>query len=79
VIPLQVGQLARPKEAVDRPGDERDEEMSEKMDMSLPFEAPWIEKYRPELLADIVGNTEAISRLSAIAQVATCTAQRRHQ
>ena len=36
---------------------------------SSAFEAPWIEKYRPELLADIVGNQEAISRLSAIAQV----------
>lgn len=36
---------------------------------SSAFEAPWIEKYRPEFLADIVGNQEAISRLSAIAQV----------
>jgi hypothetical protein len=22
------------------------------------FEAPWVEKYRPEFLRDIVGNTE---------------------
>ena len=28
-----------------------------------------IEKYRPDTLADVVGNTETISRLSAIAQV----------
>lgn len=33
------------------------------------FEAPWIEKYRPEYLRDIVGNAEAVSRLSAIASV----------
>jgi replication-associated recombination protein RarA len=33
------------------------------------FEAPWIEKYRPEYLRDIVGNAEAVSRLSAIATV----------
>ena len=33
------------------------------------FEAPWIEKYRPEYLRDIVGNAEAVSRLSAIAKV----------
>ena len=33
------------------------------------YEAPWVEKYRPELLKDIVGNTEAVSRLMAIASV----------
>jgi replication factor C subunit 2/4 len=33
------------------------------------FEAPWIEKYRPEYLSDVVGNVEAVSRLAAIAQV----------
>lgn len=27
--------------------------------MSSSFEAPWIEKYRPTFLRDIVGNTEA--------------------
>lgn len=27
------------------------------------FEAPWIEKHRPEFLADIVGNSDAVSRL----------------
>ena len=32
------------------------------------FEAPWIEKYRPEFLSDIVGNSEAVERLRAIAQ-----------
>ena len=32
------------------------------------FEAPWVEKYRPQFLRDVVGNTEAVSRLSAIAQ-----------
>lgn len=39
------------------------------MDTSLSFEAPWIEKYRPEFLKDVVGNSEAVSRLSAIATV----------
>jgi replication factor C subunit 2/4 len=33
------------------------------------FEAPWIEKYRPEFFSDVVGNEEAVSRLSAIASV----------
>ncbi|CAM9490745.1 unnamed protein product [Ectocarpus fasciculatus] len=32
------------------------------------FEAPWVEKYRPQSLADVVGNAEAVSRLAAIAQ-----------
>ena len=29
---------------------------------------PWIEKYRPNILADIVGNEETISRLAIIAK-----------
>ncbi len=33
------------------------------------YEAPWIEKFRPEFLTDIVGNTEAVERLTAIAQM----------
>mmetsp|Transcript_20386 Transcript_20386/g.29277 ORF Transcript_20386/g.29277 Transcript_20386/m.29277 type:complete len:181 (-) Transcript_20386:36-578(-) len=33
------------------------------------FEAPWIEKYRPQFLHEVVGNTEAVSRLAAISQV----------
>lgn len=37
--------------------------------MAANYEAPWIEKYRPEILADIVGNVEAVERLQAIAQM----------
>jgi replication factor C subunit 2/4 len=33
------------------------------------FEAPWIEKYRPTRLHEIVGNAEAVERLQAIAQM----------
>lgn len=32
------------------------------------FEVPWIEKYRPESLFDVVGNVEAVSRLASIAR-----------
>lgn len=32
------------------------------------YELPWVEKYRPRLLTDIVGNTETISRLQIIAK-----------
>ena len=39
------------------------------METTSSFEAPWIEKYRPQFLADVVGNVEAVSRLEAIAQV----------
>lgn len=35
----------------------------------MSFEAPWIEKYRPQYLHDIVGNREAVERLTTIAQV----------
>lgn len=31
-------------------------------------EIPWIEKYRPELLGDIVGNEETTTRLKVIAE-----------
>jgi len=32
------------------------------------FELPWVEKYRPSRIADIVGNVEAVSRLQSIAE-----------
>lgn len=32
------------------------------------FQLPWVEKYRPIYLKDIVGNTETISRLEVIAE-----------
>lgn len=31
-------------------------------------ELPWVEKHRPRLLADIVGNSDTIARLKVIAQ-----------
>lgn len=37
--------------------------------MNKSFESPWIEKYRPQSLSEIVGNAEAVSRLRSIAQV----------
>ena len=59
------------------PGGSRDSEQREREReredhlciMTSSFEAPWIEKYRPELLSDVVGNAEAVSRLAAISQV----------
>ena len=35
---------------------------------SQTFELPWVERYRPQLLADVVGNNEIIGRLRAIAE-----------
>lgn len=34
---------------------------------SKPYELPWVEKFRPTLVKDIVGNVEAVSRLQVIA------------
>ena len=36
---------------------------------SSDFEAPWVEKYRPTSLRDVVGNGETVSRLMAIAEL----------
>jgi replication factor C subunit 2/4 len=33
------------------------------------FEVPWVEKYRPQFLSEIVGNSEAVDRLNAIAEI----------
>lgn len=35
-------------------------------------DAPWVEKYRPLLLDDVVGNTETISRMKVIAVQGNC-------
>ncbi|KAF2397035.1 P-loop containing nucleoside triphosphate hydrolase protein [Trichodelitschia bisporula] len=35
---------------------------------NAPYELPWVEKYRPIILDDIVGNTETIDRLKVIAK-----------
>lgn len=34
----------------------------------MSLELPWVEKYRPQTLADVVGNTETVQRLSQIAK-----------
>ena len=38
------------------------------MNTTAGFSVPWVEKYRPEHLSEVVGNVEAVSRLRAIAQ-----------
>ncbi|KAI0698392.1 P-loop containing nucleoside triphosphate hydrolase protein [Cerioporus squamosus] len=39
---------------------------------NLPYELPWVEKYRPQVLDDIVGNTDTIERLKVIARDGNC-------
>ncbi|CAD6647804.1 BAG_1a_G0047500.mRNA.1.CDS.1 [Saccharomyces cerevisiae] len=38
------------------------------MSKSLSLQLPWVEKYRPQVLSDIVGNKETIDRLQQIAK-----------
>ncbi|CAE6509826.1 unnamed protein product [Rhizoctonia solani] len=38
----------------------------------IGYELPWVEKYRPQSLDDIVGNAETIDRLKVIAQDGNC-------
>lgn len=38
------------------------------MSFATKLELPWVEKYRPHLLKDIVGNEETVQRLQTIAQ-----------
>lgn len=35
---------------------------------SKDYDLPWVEKYRPHKISDIVGNQDAVSRLQVIAQ-----------
>ncbi|KAJ6415237.1 hypothetical protein OIU84_004096 [Salix udensis] len=35
---------------------------------SSNYDIPWVEKYRPSKVADIVGNPDAVSRLQVIAR-----------
>ena len=35
---------------------------------SSGYDMPWVEKYRPNRVADIVGNEDAVSRLQVIAR-----------
>ncbi|EKM61365.1 uncharacterized protein PHACADRAFT_111883 [Phanerochaete carnosa HHB-10118-sp] len=39
---------------------------------SLPYELPWVEKYRPKTLDDVVGNSETIERLKVVARDGNC-------
>ncbi|KAG6971119.1 hypothetical protein JG688_00004567 [Phytophthora aleatoria] len=41
--------------------------------MADDFEAPWVEKYRPRVLADVVGNRDTIASLQAMAQAGNMT------
>ncbi|CAL1694046.1 unnamed protein product [Somion occarium] len=36
------------------------------------YELPWVEKYRPETLDDVVGNTDTVERLKVIAKDGNC-------
>ncbi|KAK7695339.1 replication factor C subunit 4 [Cerrena zonata] len=36
------------------------------------YELPWVEKYRPEVLGDVVGNVETVERLKVIAKDGNC-------
>ncbi|KAG8826916.1 replication factor C subunit 4 [Serendipita sp. 401] len=38
----------------------------------VPYELPWVEKYRPAVLDDVVGNEETIDRLKVIAREGNC-------
>ncbi|OCH87469.1 P-loop containing nucleoside triphosphate hydrolase protein [Obba rivulosa] len=38
----------------------------------VPYDLPWVEKYRPQKLDDVVGNTETIERLKIIARDGNC-------
>ncbi|KAF8578995.1 P-loop containing nucleoside triphosphate hydrolase protein [Ramaria rubella] len=38
----------------------------------VSYELPWVEKYRPLVLDDVVGNTETIDRLKVIAKDGNC-------
>ncbi|KAJ8521222.1 hypothetical protein ONZ45_g2017 [Pleurotus djamor] len=37
-----------------------------------PYELPWVEKYRPNVLDDVVGNAETVDRLKVIARDGNC-------
>ncbi|KAI5897837.1 P-loop containing nucleoside triphosphate hydrolase protein [Schizophyllum commune H4-8] len=37
-----------------------------------PYELPWVEKYRPQVLDDVVGNADTIDRLKVIARDGNC-------
>lgn len=36
------------------------------------YELPWVEKYRPDVLDDVVGNVETVERLKVIAKDGNC-------
>jgi replication factor C subunit 2/4 len=45
-----------------------DSKQETKEDSTLTLDLPWLEKYRPTEIKDIVGNEEAVARLQVIAK-----------
>ncbi len=66
LVPLLVARLGMTSMEVDAPAAAAAAAASAKADSAIDL--PWIEKYRPSVMADVVGNEDTVSRLRVIAR-----------
>jgi replication factor C subunit 2/4 len=65
---IQLGEKGKGKRERDSVDEGQMGRSSKQQQPQSSFDLPWVEKYRPKLIKDVMGNSEAVKRLKVIAE-----------